>query len=77
MKIIAQILQRFDRKTQMQKRAEIGAALWPNSTPLAQNINLFNLIHGRTKKIAPADIVRICHILETTPNFLFGFGKDE
>lgn len=61
----------------MQKRAEIGAALWPNSTPLAQNINLFNIIHGRTKKVAPKDIVKICHILEVTPNYLFGWGADE
>lgn len=71
MKIIKLLLARFDRKTQMEKRARIGAALWPDSAPLAQNINLFNLVSGRTKKIAPKDIVTICQILETSPNTLF------
>ena len=76
MKIIKTLLSRFDRPVQMQKRAEICAELWPNSAPLAQNINLFNLMNGRTKKIAPRAIVCLCRILETTPDGLFEWDKN-
>lgn len=76
MKVIKTLLAKFDRPVQMKKRAQIGAALWPNSTPLAQNINLFNLMSGRTKKIAPRDIMSLCRILETTPNTLFGWDEN-
>lgn len=76
MKIIKTLLAKFDRPVQMQKRAEICAELWPNSAPLAQNINLFNLMHGRTKKIAPHAIVCLCRILETTPDGLFEWDKN-
>ena len=75
MKIIQTILQEFDRKTQMRKRAQIGEALWPASTPLAREINLYNLIKGRTKKVAPSDIVVICKVLEVTPNTLFSWSE--
>ena len=67
---------RINRPVQMQKRAEICAELWPNSAPLAQNINLFNLMNGRTKKIAPRAIVCLCRILETTPDGLFEWDKN-
>ena len=58
------------RKEQMEKRAAIGKALWPQSAPLAQDINLSNLVKGRTKKISCEDILSICAILGVSPNVL-------
>lgn len=70
MKKIKEILSKLPRKEQMEKRAAIGKALWPQSAPLAQDINLGNLIKGRTKKIDPEDIRTICAILGVSPNVL-------
>lgn len=71
MKKIKEILISMSREKRRKAIAELGAALWADSTPLAQYTNLINLYTGRCKKVAPEKIPVVCKILGVTPNELF------
>lgn len=63
-------MSRSERKA---ARAAIGEALWSESTPLAQDMNLANVLKGRTRKVDPDAICAIARILHTDPNTLLGW----
>lgn len=75
MKKIKEILTKMSRAERRKKVAELGAALWAESTPLAQYTNLINLYTGRCKKVAPEKIPVICKILGVTPNELLDWEE--
>ncbi len=75
MKKIKEILTAMSRAQRRKAVAELGAALWPDSMPLAQYTNLINLYTGRCKKVAPEKIPVICKILGVTPNELLDWGE--
>lgn len=55
------------------RRKDLAAALFPGVSETAQQVNLTNLINGRTKRIASEWVKIICDMLDCTPNYLFGF----
>lgn len=76
MKKIKEILTSMSRENRRKAIAELGAALWADSTtPLAQYTNLINLYTGRCKKVAPEKIPVICRILGVTPNELLDWEE--
>lgn len=75
MKKIKEILMKMSKPQRRKAIAELGAALWADSTPLAQYTNLINLYTGRCKKIAPEKIPVICRILGVTPNELLDWEE--
>lgn len=76
MKKIKEILASMSREKRRKAIAELGAALWADSTPLAQYTNLINLYTGRCKKVAPEKIPVICRILGVTPNELLDWDGE-
>ena len=76
MKKIKEILIGMPRAERRKKVAELGAALWPESMPLAQYTNLINLDTGRCKKVASDKITVICKILGVTPNELLDWDGE-
>ena len=76
MKKIKEILMKMSRAQRRKATAELGAALWPDSMPLAQYTNLINLYTGRCKKVAPEKINAICKILNVTPNELLNWDGE-
>lgn len=75
MKKIKEILMKMSKSQRRKAVAELGAALWADSTPLAQYTNLINLYTGRCKKVAPEKIPVICKILGVTPNELLDWEE--
>lgn len=75
MKKIKEILMKMSKPQRRKAIAELGAALWADSNPLAQYTNLINLYTGRCKKVAPEKINTICKILGVTPNELLDWEE--
>lgn len=75
MKKIKEILMEMSKPQRRKAVAELGAALWADSNPLAQYTNLINLYTGRCKKVAPEKIPVICRILGVTPNELLDWEE--
>lgn len=75
MKKIKEILMKMSKPQRRKAVAELGEALWADSTPLAQYTNLINLYTGRCKKVAPEKIPVICRILGVTPNELLNWEE--
>lgn len=59
-----------------EKQYEIAAKLWPDVSKEAQRINMSHLLNGYTKRISIELIDRICNVLGTTPNELFGYSDN-
>ena len=57
-------------------KKDIAARLWPDSTAIAQNVNMTNLCCGKTQKINPDWVGVICEMLDCTADFLFGLSND-
>ena len=76
MKKIKEILMQMPRAQRRKATAELGKALWADSTPLAQYTNLINLYTCRCKKIAPEKIPVVCKILGVTPNELLDWDGE-
>lgn len=76
MKKIKEILMQMPREQRRKATAELGKALWADSTPLAQYTNLINLYTGRCKKIALEKITVVCKILGVTPNELLDWDGE-
>lgn len=57
-------------------KKDIAARLWPESVPVAQQINMTNLCTGVTTRIAPEWVVIICEMTGCSADFLFGMSND-
>lgn len=76
MKKIKELLMAMPKPQRRKAIAELGNALWADSSPLAQYTNLINLYTGRCKKIACEKIPIVCKILGVTPNELLDWDDD-
>ena len=57
-------------------KKDIAARLWPNSTPVAQQVNMTALCNGATASVAPEWIAIICEMTGCTADFLLGISTD-
>lgn len=56
-------------------KKDLAARLFPNVGKSAQQVNLTNLLSGRTTRVKPEWIAIICEMCECDANFLFGIEK--
>lgn len=57
------------------KKAEIAAALWPDSKVSTQQVNFTRLCNGTAKTVTPDAIVTICRICGCSADFLLGTNQ--
>lgn len=58
------------------KKKEIAARLWPNSTEVAQQVNMTRLCSGKTPRIGADWPNIICEMTGVSADFLFGLTND-
>ncbi|WAX16814.1 hypothetical protein PD691P3_00030 [Parabacteroides phage PD691P3] len=56
---------------------KIARKIWPDSTPAAQRVNMYNLVNGETARVSPDWIKIISEECGVTADFLLGINKDE
>lgn len=61
---------RLDGRKVLKK--DLAAQLWPDSTEVAQQVNMTNLINGSTQRFCADWIVTICKMTGCSADFLFG-----
>lgn len=66
----------FSKKNgkEIQKK-DLAKKLWPDSAPLTQEVNMSNLISGKTKTIKPEWIEIICEETGVSANELLGIKQ--
>lgn len=57
-------------------KKDIAARLWPDSTPVAQQVNMTALCRGETARIVPDWVNIICEMTGCTADFLFGLSNE-
>lgn len=57
-------------------KKDIAARLWPESTPVAQQVNMTRLCAGKTPRIFIDWVAIICEMTGCTADFLFGLSND-
>lgn len=57
-------------------KKDIAARLWPDSTPVAQQVNITRLCAGRTPRINVEWVGVICEMTGCTADFLFGLSNE-
>lgn len=58
-------------------KQDVAGLIWPDSSDSAKRINMGNLIAGRTERISPDVVIKICKALEIDPNYLFGWDENK
>ena len=57
-------------------KKDIAARLWPDSTPVAQQVNITRLCAGKTPRINVEWVSVICEMTGCSADFLFGLSND-
>ena len=57
-------------------KKDIAARLWPDSTPVAQQVNITRLCAGKTPRIDVGWVNVICEMTGCTADFLFGLSNE-
>lgn len=57
-------------------KRDLSKQMWPDSTELAQQVNMTALCRGKKQKVAPEWVEIICKECECSADYLFGL-KDE
>lgn len=57
-------------------KKDIAARLWPDSTPVAQQVNITRLCSGKTPRINVDWVNIICEMTGCTADFLFGLSNE-
>lgn len=57
-------------------KKDIAARLWPDSTPVAQQVNITRLCAGKTPRINVEWVNVICEMTGCTADFLFGRSNE-
>jgi hypothetical protein len=57
-------------------KKNIAARLWPDSTPVAQQVNITRLCAGKTQRINVEWVNVICEMTGCTADFLFGLSNE-
>ena len=72
---IEQAIARAKEQGKKVKKKDIAARLWPDSTPVAQQVNMTSLCNGVTTRISPDWVPIICEMTGCTADFLFGISN--
>lgn len=54
------------------RKADIAAAIWPDSNVGTRQVNFTRLCNGTAKSVTPETIVIICRMCGCSADFLFG-----
>lgn len=73
---IEQALARAKEQGKKVRKKDLAAMLWPDSAPVAQQVNMTGLCSGKTTKINPDWVPIICEMTGCTADFLFGISND-
>lgn len=57
-------------------KKDIAARLWPDSTAVAQQVNITRLCAGKTPRINVEWVAIICEMTGCTADYLFGLSND-
>ena len=57
-------------------KKDIAARLWPDSAPVAQQVNITRLCAGKTPRINVEWVTIICEMTGCTADFLFGLSNE-
>ena len=57
-------------------KKDVAARLWPDSTPVAQQVNMTSLCNGTTSRISPEWVNIICEMTGCSADFLFGISNN-
>jgi len=72
----AKLLFDFRQKKKRQKKIvtwkELGQLLYPGSNSETQRVMISNLKSGKTNRLMPVQILKICDLFGVDANFLFG-----
>ncbi|AFM54819.1 hypothetical protein B620_gp41 [Croceibacter phage P2559S] len=60
------------KSTQSLQKKDLGELLFADAKPKTQVVNISNLITGKTSRVAPAWVRKICKATGVDANFLFG-----
>ena len=73
---IEQAIARSKERGNKVLKKDIAARLWPDSTPVAQQVNITRLCAGRTPRIEERWIPIICEMTGCSADFLFGLSNE-
>lgn len=73
---IEQAIARAKEQGKKVLKKDIAARLWPDSTPVAQQVNMTSLCNGVTTRISPDWVTVICEMTGCSADFLFGISND-
>lgn len=73
---IEQAIARAKEQGKKVLKKDIAARLWPDSTPVAQQVNMTALCNGATARIAPEWVAIICEMTGCTADFLLGLSNE-
>ena len=73
---IEQAIARAKEQGKKVLKKDIAARLWPNSTPVAQQVNMTALCNGETARIVPEWVNIICEMTGCTADFLLGISNE-
>ena len=68
---IAEAMEKLEQKGNKIKKIQIAEKLWPKSSRKTQQMNIANLIDGKTKRVDIEWVSILCEVLECNPSFLF------
>lgn len=73
---IEEAIARAKRQGNKVLKKDIAARLWPDSTPVAQQVNITRLCSGKTPRINVDWVNIICEMTGCTADFLFGLSNE-
>lgn len=73
---IEQAIARAKEQGKKVLKKDVAARLWPDSTPVAQQVNMTSLCNGTTSRISPEWVNIICEMTGCSADFLFGISNN-
>ena len=73
---IEQAIARAKEQGKKVLKKDIAARLWPDSTPVAQQVNITRLCAGTTPRSNVEWVNIICELTGCTADFLFGLSNE-
>ena len=58
------------------RKLDLAAEMWPTATPQARRANMTNLCSGRTTRVEPEWVEKICRRCGCTADFLLGLSNE-
>lgn len=73
---IEQALARAKEQGKKVRKKDLSEKLWPDSAPVAQQVNMTGLCSGKTSRIKPEWVKIICEMTGCTADFLLGITNE-